>query len=301
VFASRPRKPPHHMRTAIVIGALLAQATFTSQTVVVVVPVSVSGPGGRAIAGLAKEQFHLYDDGRLQTIATFAHGDAPLTLGLVVDCSASMRAKLSTVTDAIERFARSARPADQLFLVDFNERVRRPRFSGRAFTSDARELGAAVAALRAAGATALHDALIEAAAHLHHGTADRKALVVMSDGTDTASRQTFAEARAAMREVGAVVYTIGLSAEHDDRRSYRDLRALSGESGGAAYFLRTVDEISIVLDDIAGDLRDQYLLGFVPARAGTKPGQIRVTVDAPDHRRVTIRSRTSYVLPRSDR
>lgn len=287
------------MRTIIVLGALLFQATFASRTVVVVVPVSVSGSAGQRIAGLSKEHFRLYDDGHLQQITTFAHGDAPVTLGLVVDHSASMRLKLSTVVDAIERFARTARPADELFIADFNERVSRPTFGGGAFTSDPTELRAAVAELRAAGATALHDAVIDATEHVRHGTAERKALIVISDGADNASRHTYRDTVTLVREVGAVVYAIGLSADADDRRSYGELRRLARDSGGAAYLLRTVDEISTVLEEIVRDLRDQYLLGFIPEKAAGATGVIRITALAPGHPKLTIRSRASYTLPKS--
>jgi Ca-activated chloride channel family protein len=260
------------MRTIILLGALLLQPTFASRTVVVVVPVSVSGPGGHRIAGLSKEQFRLYDDGRLQTITTFAQGDGTVTLGLVVDRSASMRLKLPIVTDALLRFARSARPSDELFLVDFNERVHRPTFATGAFTSDTTEVRAAVGGLRAVGATALHDAVMDA------GHEDTVTL---------------------LREVGAVVYAIGLSAEKGDRRSYGELERLARDSGGAAYLLRTVDEISTVLEEIVRDLRDQYLLGFVPEKVSGSSGVVRVSADVPGHSKVTIRSRTSYTLPRS--
>ncbi|HVQ14234.1 MAG TPA: VWA domain-containing protein [Vicinamibacterales bacterium] len=287
------------MRTIIVLGTLLLQATFSSRTVVVVVPVSVSGTGGQRIAGLSKEHFRLYDDGRLQQITTFAQGDIPVTLGLVVDHSASMRLKLATVTDAIERLARTMRTADELFVVDFNERVNRPTFGGSAFTSDPTELRAAVAGLRAAGATALHDAVIDATQHVRHGTAERKALILISDGADNASRHTYEDTVTLVREVGAVVYAIGLSTDADDRRSYGELRRLARDSGGAAYLLQTVDEVSTRLEDIVRDLRDQYLLGFIPEKAAGSIGAIRVTAVAPGHSKLTVRSRASYTLPRS--
>jgi len=281
----------------LLAAATLAQATFSSRTVVVVVPVSVMDGAGRSIGGLSKDQFRLYDEGRPQSIATFAQGEAGVTVGLVIDRSASMRLKLSAVTDALERFARAARPSDELFLVAFNERVSRAGFAAGPFTSDALELRAAMAPLRALGTTALHDALIEAASHVRHGTASQKALVVISDGRDNASRQTFDRALAVVQEVGAAVYTIGLSTDPEDRRSQRELRRLSHESGGTAYFLPGVEDVAPVLDRITRDLRDQYLLGFVPDSPGGSPSRLKVTVDAQGHRKVTIRSRASYLLP----
>lgn len=284
----------------LVIGAVLVQAMFSSRTLVVVVPVSVSDERGRSIAGLSKEEFRLYDEGQLQTITTFADGEAAVTIGVVVDRSASMRLKLSAVTDALERFARAARPTDELFVVAFNERVSRATFTTGLFTGDALELRSAVASLRAVGATALHDAVIDGSQHLRHGTANQKALVVISDGRDNASRQTFDQALSVVREVGAVVYTIGLSTDPEDRRSYRELRRLSHESGGTAYFLPAVEDISMVLGQITRDLRSQYLLGFVPETetSGNSVRRISVKVNAPGHGRLTLRSRASYVVPR---
>ena len=280
----------------MLLAAMLAQATFSSRTVVVVVPVSVMDGAGRSITGLSKDQFRLYDEGRAQSIATFAHGETAVTVGLVIDRSASMRLKLSAVTDALERFARAARPSDELFLVAFNDRVSRAAFAAGPFTSDALELRRAMAPLQALGTTALHDALIDAASHVRQGTAGQKALVVISDGRDNASRQTFDRALAVVQEVGAVVYTIGLSTDPEDRRSQRELRRLSRESGGTAYFVPAVEDVAPVLDRITGDLRDQYLLGFVPDSSGSSPSRIKVTVDAPGHRKVAIRSRASYLL-----
>jgi len=210
-----------------------------------------------------------------------------------------MRLKLPTVTDALQRFARSARPSDELFLVDFNERVHRPTFATGAFTSDTTEVRAAVGGLRAVGATALHDAVMDAGQLLRQGTANRKALIVVSVGADNASRYTYEDTVTLVREVGAVVYAIGLSAEPGDRRSYGELGRLARDSGGAAYLLRTVEEISTVLEEIVRDLRDQYLLGFVPEKASGSTGVVRVSADVPGHSKVTIRSRTSYTLPRS--
>jgi Ca-activated chloride channel homolog len=282
----------------LLLGAVVAQATFSSRTVVVVVPVSVTDERGRSVEGLSKEQFHLYDEGQLQSITTFAGGEAAVTIGLVVDRSASMRLKLSAVTDALERFARSARPGDELFLTAFNERAGRATFTTGPFTSDALELRTAVAALRAVGATALHDAVIDGSEQLRHIASNQKALVVISDGRDNASHQTFAQALSVVREVGALVYTIGLSTDPDDRRSRRELSRLSRESGGTAYFLPTVEDVSTALDRITRDLRTQYLLGFVPGTSANSPRRVRVEVDAPGHGKITIRSRASYALPR---
>src|SRR5215204_6007353 len=112
------------MLLALAVG-LLAQATFTSKIVVVIVPVVVTDDTGRTVTGLTRDRFHIFDEGREQPIATFAFGDSPVTLGLVLDASASMRLKLASVTEAIDGYARSAHPEDELFLVHFNERVTR--------------------------------------------------------------------------------------------------------------------------------------------------------------------------------
>jgi len=257
----------------------------------------VTGPGGRAIAGLSENQFRLSDDGRRQTVATFSHGDVAVTLGLVVDCSASMRPKLALVTEALGRFAEAARPGDDVFLFGFNERVVRPSFAGGAFTSDVAELRATVATLRAAGATALHDALIEAAAHLDQGRPARKALILISDGSDTASQHTAQQAARSVREAGAVVYAIGLSSRPQDQRAYAELARLAHDSGGIAYNLQTVEQIWMALDGIVGDLRNQYVLGFISTKADGSSGRIQVTVNVPGQPDLTVRSRTSYALP----
>ena len=285
------------MPAILAIIAALGQVLFTSTSDLVVVPVSVTDARGRPVDGLTQEMFRVYDEGKPQPITTFQRGDAPITVGLVVDSSASMRVKLPAVARAITAFGRSARPSDELFVVSFNDRVQRGTFAGRPFTSDGAEVTARLSAVMPYGTTALYDALLDGTQHLASGRWIRKALIVVSDGADNASRGRLTDVTAAARRVGAIIYAIGLSMEAGDREGNNVLGRLARDSGGIAFF-PSIDEVGTALERVSSDLRDQYVLGFAPqAAAGGAPVRgIKVEVSSPGSRGFTVRSRTSYSL-----
>ena len=287
------------MKFLIALAVLTLQVTFTSRTIVVIVPVTVTDERGRVVSGLTKDRFRLLDEGREQVISMFEFGDSPVTLGLVVDASASMRPKLAPLREAIDAFARTTRPDDELFLVHFNDRVTRATLTAGPFTSDPADLRTAIAAVRPSGTTALWDGVSEALRHLRLGGLPRKALVVVSDGGDNASRATSEQVLAEARRLGALAYTLGLSADAEDRRSNAELARLAVESGGRSFLPGTSANIAPALAAIARDLRQQYVLGFRPD-ASDSPATVRrlqVVVNDPARRRLTIRSRTSYATP----
>lgn len=286
------------MRTAFALALLLAQATFTTRTTAVIVPVTVTDAAGVGVPALRVEQFRLFEDGRERPITSFEYGQSAVTLGLLVDRSASMRLKLAPVAGAIESFARSARTSDELFVLHFNQVVTRPTFPDGPFTNDPVALRAALDGIRPFGTTALNDAIVDGLDQLRVGTMAKRALIVLSDGTDNASRSTLDHVRARVRAVGALVYTIALSSEPDDRRSNRELGRLATESGARAFAPRTPSGVSAALASIADDLRQQYVLGFMPdADTGDGVRSLRVAVTAPGRGPLTVRSRSSYVMP----
>ncbi len=281
---------------------LLLQAVISVQTELVTVPVTVTDSQGRHVRGLGQESFRVVEDGRLRPIAAFVGGDADVTLGLVVDRSQSMRSKTPALVTAVSALLRSTRPGDELFAVDVNDRVSlvgRP--DGQPFTQDIEGLQAAVVDVRAEGRTALYDAVAEGLQHLQLGHAETRALVVISDGGDNASERTYAEILALVRQSNVVIDAIGLfgtsTAEEDENPGL--LKRLCRDTGGVAYFPRTDDDIAAAATEIAGDLRAQYLLGFVPADRADGPAfrKIAVTVSAPGRGRLHVRARTGYLLP----
>lgn len=286
------------MKTLLAVGLLLCQAVISVQTELVAVPVTVTDAHGRPVRGLTQDNFRVFDDGRLQPIAVFHHGDVPVTIGVIVDRSQSMRTKAGALAEAVSSLVGASRPGDELFAVGFNDRVSFALPADRPFTSDARELEVALAAIRAEGRTALYDGVVAGLLHLERGRSGTRALVVVSDGGDNASRHTYDRLMNLARRSDAVIYAIGLmgTSEAEEEEDAGLLRRLCRDTGGVAYFPRTATEIAGMSGRVAQDIRDQYVLGFVPATpTGARAfRKIDVRVTAAGEGRLRVRARAGY-------
>src|SRR5436305_1479005 len=151
--------------------------TITANVNLVVLPVSVTDSNGGFITGLKQDDFRVYEDGQLQKLGVFEQQDAPVTVGLIVDHSRSMRSKLGDVISAVATFARASNPQDEMFVVDFNDDVNVENMKGKAFSNDPNELREALAAVAARGRTALYDAVSEGLQHLQYAHREKKALI----------------------------------------------------------------------------------------------------------------------------
>jgi len=279
------------------VGAPLFQGVISVRTELVAVPVTVTDGRGRHVAGLTQDNFRVYENGRLQPIAVFHYGDAPIALGVVVDRSQSMRPKAAALGTALSSLLESSGPDDELFGVNFHDDVSLA-LAREPFTHDANELATALSAVRAAGRTALYDGVAEGLRHLELGHSQKRALIIISDGGDNASRRTYAQVLALARRSDAVIYAIGLSgtgvAQEEEDAGL--LERLSRETGGIAYFPRSTEETAAVASQIARDLREQYTLGFSPGTSanGEAFRTITVTVSAAGRGRLRARTRSGY-------
>ena len=269
------------------------------RTELVAVPVTVTDASGRPVSGLAEENFRIFEDGRPQPIAVFHRGEVPVTLGVIVDRSQSMRAKGAALVSALSAVLPLGRPDDELFAVVFNDRVSLALPDGTLFTRDTAVLEGALAASRAEGRTALYDGVAEGLHHLQLGRAQKRALIVISDGGDNASALTYARVLDLARRSDAAIYAIGLLGASlvEDEEDAGLLTRLCRDSGGMAFFPRTAGEVAAMSAQIARDIREQYTLGFTPG-ARTDEGafhKIAVTVTSPDHRRLLVRTRAGYL------
>jgi Ca-activated chloride channel homolog len=278
---------------------LLLQTVISVRTELVAVPVVVTDARGHQVSGLRQENFRVFEDGRPRPIAVFHHGDVPITLGLIVDRSQSIRPKSSELRIAVSTLLRSSRPDDELFAVAFNEGASFALPPARPFTDDAKDLEALLTAVPAEGRTALYDGVAEGLQHLELGHAGKHALIVVSDGGDNISRRTYAEVLALARRTDAVIYAIGLlgtpPVEEDEDAGL--LERLCKDTGGAAHFPRSPAEIIAMATDIARDLREQYTIGFMPAERTDARAfrKIDVKVTAAGSGRVHVRTRAGYV------
>lgn len=272
------------------------QTTFEVTTELVVLPVNVTDASGNFVSGLMSQNFRVYEDGRPQEITLFEREDLPVTVGLIVDHSRSMGPKLAAVTTAVSSFAHSSNPEDEMFVVDFGDRVW-PEFSGgQPFTSDVKVLENAVASVAAQGQTALYDAVYEGLDRLHLGHREKKALIIVSDGGDNASRRKYSDVLALARQSQAVIYSIGLVGGTGEEENPRVLERLCKDTGGLAFFPRTVDMVTEISIRIARDLRQQYTLGYAPEKkiSTTAFRKIEVKVSAPGRGKIHVRTRPGY-------
>jgi len=262
----------------------------------VVLQATVRDRAGHSVSGLTEHDFEVYEDGTPQPIRLFRHEDTPVTIGLVVDHSGSMREKLHEVTAAARTFVRSSNPEDQMFVVNFNEKVFLGLPGGVPFSNSADELGSAIGDAPAAGTTALYDAIVEALQGLQKGQRDKKALIVISDGGDNASESSLDRVLKMAEQSSAVIYTIGVFDESDPDRNPKVLRRLAHETGGEAFFPSELSKTVEICKRIARDVRDQYTLGY-SSMIG-KPGayhRIRVTARSKEHGKLSVRTRAGYI------
>jgi VWFA-related protein len=219
--------------------------------------------------GLEKENFEVYENGKRQQITEFAHIDIPVTVGLVVDASGSMRAKQPEVITAALGFIRASNPRDEIFVINFNEKPRRGLPEMLLFSDDLRELQAALWRGRPEGRTSLYDAIEMALKHLEFGRRDKKTLIVISDGGDNLSRHSVQDVMADVLKSAVTIYTIGISDESDPDRNPGFLKQIARLSGGGAYFPERIEQIAPICRDIALELRTRYTLGYVPPAGNT--------------------------------
>ncbi len=272
---------------------------------------SVRDKAGRRIKELVKENFKVYEDNVEQKTAVFSSSDIPVTLGIVIDDSGSMRDKRPAVAAAALAFVQTSNPQDQVFVVNFND-VFYLDTPGD-FARNIEDLKAALDKIDSRGGTALYDAGRASLDHLKLGSHDKKVLLVISDGEDNASRISYDEFFRIAQESDAVIYTIGLLGVEEgsnlfklkgrgNRRAAKVLRKISQATGGAAYFPKSLDEVKSICVQVAEDIRNQYTIGYYPANT-KKDGSFRqIRVEARKEGRggrLVVRARTGYYAPRA--
>lgn len=286
----------------LLLAALLAQdpqprASFSSRSELVVLRVSVVDKRVGFVSGLPREAFVVREDDRPQPIEFFENEDTPVTVGLVIDNSGSMQHRRDGVIAAGMAFADSSHPDDELFTINFNEKVWSGLPPGQPFTTDRNELRQALDRALTRGQTALFDAIATGLRHLDAGKRTRKVLIVVSDGGDNASRTTFDQVLDTALRKDVVIYTIGLYDPSDRDAKPGLLRELADSTGGEAFFPRAGQDVTPILQRIARDIRSSYTVGYTPpAGAGVQRRRnVKVECRAPDGRKLAVRARSSYI------
>ena len=215
----------------------------------------------RLITGLTQNNFQVFEDGQAQRITSFRKEQVPIALGIVIDNSSSMLPKRTKVNEAALRLVDASQVEDQVFVVNFGDDA----FLDQDYTQDIGKLRAALDRVETRGSTALYDAIIAATDHLNQSTpSQKKILLVETDGHDNASQATFQQVLHRLQQKnGPVLYTIAFA--QDDAQGSADrqaLTALSTQTGGAAFFPSSLDEVQSIATSIARDIRSQYVIGY---------------------------------------
>jgi VWFA-related protein len=251
------------------------------------------------VSGLGKDNFQVYEDRVLQQVKTFSHDDIPVTIGILVDNSGSMGPKRDDVIAAALAFARSSNPLDQIFVVNFNDRVSFGLPPDVPFTDRQEELQRAFSGFRTIGQTSLYDGLAVALDHLKQGSRDKKVLLLISDGGDNASKSSLAQVIDMAKHSAAIIYAIGIFDEHDGDQNPGVLKRFAKETGGEVFFPESSKDVASICEGIAHDIRSQYTLTYVPANTlqNGRYRSIQVIASAPGRGRLSVRTRAGYFVP----
>lgn len=252
---------------------------------------------GRTVTDLHQGDFRVWEDGVPQTINGFEHQDLPVSMGILVDNSGSMRDKRGVVNAAAIDLLKASNPKDASFVVNFNDRA----YLDQGFTSDLVALNRGLSRSDSHGTTALYDAVAASADELSKHAKDRKqVLLIITDGADNASRLDLRQAIRRVQDLsGPVVYTIGLLFDADQNEAdhaRQALEMLSEETGGVAFFPRSLDEVNNIAAEIARDIRNQYTIAY----HSTKPARIsgyrvvHVEATAPGARKLHVITKHGY-------
>lgn len=276
-----------------------AQHTYTISDNVdlVVLDASVKDPRGGYVSGLGKSDFRVWEDGHPRKITDFANADTPVTIGLVVDNSGSMRFKRPEVTLAGLAFAKESNPYDEFFVVNFNNYVTPGLPARLAFTDDLQTLRSALYYGQAEGQTALYDAIAYSLEHLERSHREKRTLIVVSDGGDNVSATSLPQLMKLIEASRATIYTVGLYDSEDRDLNPGVLRSIARVSGGQFFEPASLSEIIPVFDKISKDIRSRYTIGYVPDETNDKRVVRTVKITAEQHgRRFAVKSRTSYTI-----
>ena len=267
----------------------------------VVLHTTVLDDRGRFADGLKQEEFRVFEDKVEQKLAVFKREDIPVSFGLVIDNSGSMRDKRERVNAAALIFVRTSNPADEGFVVNFNDDYYLDM--DKDFTSNISDMKEALERIDSRGSTALYDAVVGSLDHLKKGTRDKKVLLVVTDGEDNASRKTFEQTLEEAQKSDAVIYSVGLLSQESKKnakRARKKLQELSQATGGLAFFPENLEDAENICTQIAHDIRNQYTLAYYPSntrRDGTFRA-VNVTVTPlHGHGKLSVRTRTGYYAP----
>jgi Ca-activated chloride channel homolog len=248
--------------------SVLPKTDIRVNATLVLIPVTVTDPLGRFVTGLDKENFKISEDKTDQAVTSFSSEDAPISVGVVFDCSGSMGDKLVKSRQAVAQFFKTANPEDEFFLVQFNDNARLIQ----PFTHDLEEIQNKLTFTQSKGRTALLDAIYLALHEMKKAKNSRKAVLIISDGGDNNSRYTETEVKNLVKEADVQIYAIGIYEMGASRGRTPEeasgpglLTEVAEPTGGRMYQADNINELPDIAGKIGTELRNQYILGYSPS------------------------------------
>ena len=280
-----PSTPPASpaQATAQNPGDAAGDAIFSSETRLVPLNITVTDKSGRLVTNLPESAFQIYENGVVQPIKIFKREDVPISLGLIIDNSGSMREKRQAVESAALALVRDSNREDEVFVVNFNDEP----YLDTDFTNDISKMEQGLTKIDSRGGTAMRDAIRVSIDHLKEkAKRDKKVILVVTDGNDNASSMSLEALVRLAQQDDVLVYAIGLLTDEEKREASKAKRAL-GElvenTGGQVYYPKDVSEVERIAHEVAHNIRNQYTVAYTPvnlALDGTYR-QIKVVVKAP--------------------
>jgi Ca-activated chloride channel homolog len=252
---------------------------------------------GHPVEGLTQADFRVWEDNAPQRVSSFHHQDQPVSIGLLIDNSGSVRDKRTVINNAAMNLMRESNREDTAFVVNFNDRA----FLDQGFTTDLVALNRGLSHFDSRGTTALYDAVAASADELSkHAKFPKQVLLIVSDGADNASHLTEQKTIQRVQDLGGpVVYSIGLLYDADEReyqKAHEALQTLSDDTGGIAYFPASLNEVNTIASEVARDIRNQYTVGYHSTKAASLGGFRVVHVEAYGRKgtKLIVRTRRGY-------
>jgi VWFA-related protein len=275
---------------------LLAQeeAIFHSDANLVPLHTTVIDKDGNLVTNLPRSAFRVYEDDVEQAINVFRREDVPVSVGLVIDNSGTMREKRQKVEAAALKLVKASNPQDRVFIVNFDDTA----YIDCEFTNDVAKLEEGLARMDQRGGTAMRDAISLSIDYMKkNGTLDKKVIFVVTDGEDNMSSVSLEKLVQEAQQSEVLIYTIGLLNEEDRgaaRRARRAIDAITTASGGAAYYPKNLLEVDAITDRVAHEVRNQYIIAYTPSNSKLDGSYRRVRVRVSGPNRPTARTRTGY-------
>jgi Ca-activated chloride channel family protein len=268
--------------------------TFKTGTNQVVLHATVVDKSGKLLINVPESAFHVFENGTEQTLNLFRREDVPVSMGIIIDNSGSMREKRAKVAAASMALVHASNPQDEVFIVNFNDDA----YLDCPFTNDPKKLEEALDKIDAKGGTAMRDAISMSIDYLkQYAKKDKKVLLVVTDGNDNTSNESLEQLVRKARQSEVLIYSVGLLNEEEPReasKAKRALKALGEASGGNVYYPKDLPDIDRITPQIAHEIRNQYILGYLPTNANMDGTFRKVNVVVKGFGNPTVRTRNGY-------